>query len=231
MRRLLKKEVSLDTYTWQKKYGHLTSSVMMAQVDERLKRRFSVSASMEEISKIAEMKSLASQTSLGPEQAALAQSQHFDQLEALWNKRSPPRRRHNSVQLKCSIGNPKFHANVFPILQSLSRQSSLVEDRIDDSDEDEFQEERSGMCSSCQYRTKSRPTSALSVAHFDCVQPDLIHEILAMNSSLTHNRCTDDDDGIGDDNVFEDGLEIESTNAKAKKSNHSRRLTKSCITQ
>lgn len=97
MRRLLKKEVSLDTYTWQKKYGHLTSSVMMAQVDERLKRRFSVSASMEEISKIAEMKSLASQTSLGPEQAALAQSQHFDQLEALWNKRSPPRRRHNSV--------------------------------------------------------------------------------------------------------------------------------------
>lgn len=94
MKRLLKKEVSLDTYTWQKKYGHLTSSVMMAQVDERLKRRFSVSASMEEISKIAEMKSLASQTSLGPEQAAIAQSQHFDQLEALWNKRSPPRRKH-----------------------------------------------------------------------------------------------------------------------------------------
>lgn len=29
----------------------------------------------------------------GPEQAALAQSQHFDQLEALWNKRSPPRSR------------------------------------------------------------------------------------------------------------------------------------------
>lgn len=51
-RRLLKKEVSLDTYTWQKKYGHLTSNVMMAAVDERLKRRFSVSASMEEISKL-----------------------------------------------------------------------------------------------------------------------------------------------------------------------------------
>lgn len=100
MRRLLKKEVSLDTYTWQKKYGHLTSSVMMAQVDERLKRRFSVSASMEEISKIAEMKTLQSQTSLGPEQAALAQSQHFDQLEALWNKRSPPRRRNNAVSTK-----------------------------------------------------------------------------------------------------------------------------------
>lgn len=99
MRRLLKKEVSLDTYTWQKKYGHLTSSVMMAQVDERLKRRFSVSASMEEISKIAEMKTLSSQASIGPEQAALAQSQHFDQLEALWNKRSPPRRRHNTVNI------------------------------------------------------------------------------------------------------------------------------------
>lgn len=52
MRRLLKKEVSLDTYTWQKKYGHLTSNIMMAAVDERLKRRFSVSASMEEISKL-----------------------------------------------------------------------------------------------------------------------------------------------------------------------------------
>lgn len=117
MRRLLKKEVSLDTYTWQKKYGHLTSSVMMAQVDERLKRRFSVSASMEEISKIAEMKTLQSQTSLGPEQAALAQSQHFDQLEALWNKRSPPRRRNNAVKL-----NPLFfhffiqiHFDVFNI--------------------------------------------------------------------------------------------------------------------
>lgn len=96
-RRLLKKEVSLDTYTWQKKYAHLTSSVMMAQVDERLKRRFSVSASMEEISKLAESKTMESQQNLGPEQAALAQSQHFDQLEALWNKRSPPRRRVNAV--------------------------------------------------------------------------------------------------------------------------------------
>ncbi|XP_067632448.1 protein qui-1 isoform X2 [Eurosta solidaginis] len=121
MKRLLKKEVSLDTYTWQKKYGHLTSSVMMAQVDERLKRRFSVSASMEEISKIAEMKTITSQANLGPEQAALAQSQHFDQLEALWNKRSPPRRRHNA---------------------GLSRQTSLVEDRLESSDDDEYHDER-----------------------------------------------------------------------------------------
>ncbi|CAG4977394.1 unnamed protein product [Colias eurytheme] len=116
MRRLLKKEVSLDTYTWQKKYAHLTSAAMMAQVDERLKRRFSVSASMEEISKIQEAKAkdLGSQVSLGPEQAALAQSQHFDQLEALWNKISPPRRRSN---------------------KSLSKQSSLIE-RLDSSDEE-----------------------------------------------------------------------------------------------
>lgn len=71
---------------------------MMAQVDERLKRRFSVSTSMEEISKIAEMKNIGSQANINnPEQAALAQSQHFDQLEALWNKRSPPRRRLNQV--------------------------------------------------------------------------------------------------------------------------------------
>ncbi|XP_045534151.1 protein qui-1 [Papilio machaon] len=117
MRRLLKKEVSLDTYTWQKKYGHLTSAAMMAQVDERLKRRFSVSASMEEISKIQEAKNkdLGSQVSLGPEEAAIAQSQHFDQLEALWNKISPPRRRSN---------------------KSLSKQSSLIESRFDSSDEE-----------------------------------------------------------------------------------------------
>lgn len=163
MRRLLKKEVSLDTYTWQKKYGHLTSSVMMAQVDERLKRRFSVSASMEEISKIAERKSLQSQTSLGPEQAALAQSQHFDQLEALWNKRSPPRRRHNSVKTKPKnkkrlICLHQDKTNSLPFTynyQSLSRQSSVVEDRIDDSDEDEFQEERTGMCETQNHSKKN----------------------------------------------------------------------------
>ncbi|KAG6461284.1 hypothetical protein O3G_MSEX012532 [Manduca sexta] len=90
---------------------------MMAQVDERLKRRFSVSASMEEISKIQEAKNkdLGSQVSLGPEEAAIAQSQHFDQLEALWNKISPPRRRSN---------------------KSLSKQSSLIESRFDSSDEE-----------------------------------------------------------------------------------------------
>ncbi|KFB46917.1 AGAP004827-PA-like protein [Anopheles sinensis] len=145
-RRLLKKEVSLDTYTWQKKYAHLTSSVMMAQVDERLKRRFSVSASMEEISKLAESKTVESQANLGPEQAALAQSQHFDQLEALWNKRSPPRRRMNA---------------------SLSRQSSLVEDRIDSSDEDEFQEERAGMSHKVALCHAWRPLS-LSVDAWTC---------------------------------------------------------------
>nr|XP_043066337.1 uncharacterized protein LOC108122468 isoform X3 [Drosophila bipectinata] len=134
MKRLLKKEVSLDTYTWQKKYGHLTSSVMMAQVDERLKRRFSVSASMEEISKIAETKTGASQANLGPEQAALAQSQHFDQLEALWNKRSPPRRRHNA---------------------GLSRQTSLVEDRLESSDDDEYQDERAATAHSSKTSSRS----------------------------------------------------------------------------
>ncbi|KAL1138690.1 hypothetical protein AAG570_008752 [Ranatra chinensis] len=115
MRRLLKKEVSLDTYTWQRKYGHLTSSIMKAAVDERLRRRFSVSASMEEISKIPNKEPMGSQ-GLGPEQAALAQSQHFDQLEALWNKRSPPRQRR--------------------FIQSLSKQNSRSS-RRDSSDNDD----------------------------------------------------------------------------------------------
>nr|XP_014277406.2 NACHT domain- and WD repeat-containing protein 1 [Halyomorpha halys] len=116
MRRLLKKEVSLDTYTWQRKYGHLTSSIMKAAVDERLKRRFSVSASMEEISKIPHSKETMGSQGLGPEQAALAQSQHFDQLEALWNKRSPPRSRR--------------------LFQSLSKQNSRSS-RRDSSDNDD----------------------------------------------------------------------------------------------
>lgn len=45
-------------------------------------------------------------------------------------------------------------------MQSLSRQSSLVEDRIDDSDEDEFQEERSGRsraASSTRSESRGRP--------------------------------------------------------------------------
>jgi hypothetical protein len=121
-RRLLKKELSLDTYSWQKKYAHLTSSVMMAQVDERLKRRFSVSTSMEEISKIAEMKTIGQQQNIGnPEQAALAQSQHFDQLEALWNKRSPPRRRINHVNIDfISVQNKNTHLFIFTFLALLS---------------------------------------------------------------------------------------------------------------
>lgn len=36
-------------------------------------------------------------------------------------------------------------SNQLRFSQSLSRQTSLVEDRIDDSEDDEFQEERSGM--------------------------------------------------------------------------------------
>ncbi|XP_034933773.1 NACHT domain- and WD repeat-containing protein 1 [Chelonus insularis] len=114
-RRLLKKEVSLDTYTWQRKYGHLTSGIMVATVEERLKRRFSVSASMEEISKAG---LTGSQSGLDREQAALAQSQHFDQLEALWNKQSPPSRPRG-------LG------------RTLSKQSSLQGTHISDSEEEE----------------------------------------------------------------------------------------------
>lgn len=87
---------------------------MVAAVEDRLKRRFSVSASMEEISKAGLANS---QSSLGREQAALAQSQHFDQLEALWNKQSPP---------------PKPRG----FGRTLSKQSSLQGTRISDSDEE-----------------------------------------------------------------------------------------------
>lgn len=69
---------------------------------------------MDEISKVG---LTSSPSGLGPEQAALAQSQHFDQLEALWNKQSPPAR-------------PRAHG------RTLSKQSSLQATRISDSEEE-----------------------------------------------------------------------------------------------
>lgn len=113
-KRLLKKEVSLDSDTWHRKYGHLTSGVLTSSIEDGLQRRFSVSASMDEISKVG---LTSSPSGLGPEQAALAQSQHFDQLEALWNKQSPPAR-------------PRAHG------RTLSKQSSLQATRISDSEEE-----------------------------------------------------------------------------------------------
>ncbi|XP_076636558.1 NACHT domain- and WD repeat-containing protein 1 [Colletes latitarsis] len=113
-KRLLKKEVSLDSDTWHRKYGHLTSGTSASSV-ENLQRRFSVSASMDEISKVGLTNS---PSGLGPEQAALAQSQHFDQLEALWNKPSTSSR-------------PRMHG------RTLSKQSSLQATRISDSDEED----------------------------------------------------------------------------------------------
>ncbi|XP_043524826.1 NACHT domain- and WD repeat-containing protein 1 [Frieseomelitta varia] len=113
-KRLLKKEVSLDSDTWHRKYGHLTSGILTSSVEDGLQRRFSVSASMDEISKVG---LTSSPSGLGPEQAALAQSQHFDQLEALWNKQSPPAR-------------PRAHG------RTLSKQSSLQATRISDSEEE-----------------------------------------------------------------------------------------------
>lgn len=86
----------------------------VSNIEERLKRRFSVSASMEEISKAGLS---GSQSGLGPEQAALAQSQHFDQLEALWNKQSPPQRSRGLTRM-------------------LTKQSSLQATRISDSEEE-----------------------------------------------------------------------------------------------
>lgn len=69
-------------------------------------------------------------------QGSLAQSQHFDQLEALWNKRSPPRRRLHQVG---SVKNGwRIHFINPPIFyfQSLSKQSSLAESHLDSSDEE-----------------------------------------------------------------------------------------------
>lgn len=88
--------------------------MLTSSVEDGLQRRFSVSASMDEISKVG---LTSSPSGLGPEQAALAQSQHFDQLEALWNKQSPPAR-------------PRAHG------RTLSKQSSLQATRISDSEEE-----------------------------------------------------------------------------------------------
>lgn len=101
----------------------------------------------------------------------------------------------------------KFHSNLpsySPWLctspQTLSRQSSLVEDRIDDSDEDEFHEERSGRCRpACSTRSDARGGYSAddlepvtwsinhrhrfanaSAARNAFQQPDLLKDIMAM---------------------------------------------------
>lgn len=98
--------------------------------------------------------------------------------------------------------------NVIKIIrprQSLSRQSSLAEDRINSSDEDEFLEERSGgmyqephrrcfgvrpnsfpQARACKLSTLriEHSTSSLS---FSNNQPDLIKELLALKTSQTEN--------------------------------------------
>lgn len=58
----------------------------------------------------------------------------------------------------------------------MSRQSSLVEDRIDDSDEDEFQEERSGRCrGTCSTRSDPRGRSNTSIAPDESDSTDSIN--------------------------------------------------------
>lgn len=77
---------------------------------------------------------LGDQVSLGPAEAAIAQSQHFDQLEALWNKVSPPRRRSNKVgtfNIDCAWKNSKidnwlfFFTNTSRKMSAVERKSSL----------------------------------------------------------------------------------------------------------
>lgn len=97
--------------------------------------------------------------------------------------------------------------------QSLSRQSSLAEDRINSSDEDEYLEERSGgMCEISESRTTASPSTSSAFTHepsasssrhdnashnmsaFDGErqQPDLIREVLALKLSSDSN----DDDAL-----------------------------------
>lgn len=90
--------------------------------------------------------------------------------------------------------------------QSLSRQSSLAEDRINSSDEDEFLEERSGgtyevshqhslavrpnsfpQARACKLSTLSSEHSTSSTLNTVNNQPDLIKELLALKTSQTEN--------------------------------------------
>lgn len=87
-------------------------------------------------------------------------------------------------------------------LQNLSRQSSLVEDRFDDSDDDEFQEERSGMCSHCRTRNKpvtlpirrtriQYPVNAWNSVQFKCVEPDALYDILNLKQLYVNVTVVD----------------------------------------
>lgn len=94
----------------------------------------------------------------------------------------------------------------FIILQSLSRQSSCAEDRINSSDEDEFLEERSGgtyqklkhnffatrpnsypQARACKRNTlDEHSTSSLSIDNSN--QPDLIKEVLAQSIKISQTE-------------------------------------------
>lgn len=108
---------------------------------------------------------------------------------------------------------------VFFFLQNLSRQSSLVEDRFDDSDDDEFQEERAGMllCSKCKMHMKNRLKSppllrchrtknnahkccrsvnaCLGTLQLKCIEPDLLYEILHLNKLYVNVSVLDHANG------------------------------------
>lgn len=103
-------------------------------------------------------------------------------------------------------------------MQSLSRQSSLAEDRINSSDEDEFLEERAGMCSNYnsnisdkkpkfQSRACNKDTcfikyhqhstsSSLSLdnnnSNNNNNQPDILKEVLAQSSHLKTSQTEND---------------------------------------
>lgn len=104
-----------------------------------------------------------------------------------------------------------------------------MEDRLS-SDEDEFQEERSGMCIRCPSRPKSLPVAWNNTCSFPTtLQSDFCHDdVLAVKSIKVLDETYVN---LKDENFNNKNDEIDETDDIDSKKDRRHRLSKSCIAQ
>ena len=138
----------------------------------------------------------------------------------LKRKRNPLSHKNSQIKSNYPKLKQKFTKKILSyIWQSLSRQSSLAEDRINSSDEDEFLEERSGTCSNyinntsdtqpnihsracnkdtCFIKHHQHSTSSLMSLEnknsnaINNNQPDLLKDVLAQSSHMKTSHTEND---------------------------------------
>lgn len=107
-----------------------------------------------------------------------------------------------------------------------------MEDRLS-SDEDEFQEERSGMCIRCPSRPKSLPVAWNNTCSFPTtLQSDFCHDdVLAVKSIKVLDETYVSLEALKDENFNNKNNEDDETDDIDDKKDRRHRLSKSCIAQ